>query len=279
MDHRMLRTAAIGDEIRGAQHRGELFLEYQPQFDLRTGALHGVEALLRWQSPLRGLVDPTEFVPIAEANGEILPIGEWVFLSACRDARFLTDKFGRGMTTAVNLSAVQFSTPNFFSKLQKTLEETTIDPRLVELEISEDLLERSTPAILEALHSLHGHGVRLTLDNFGRGSASLEHFARLPFDKVKIDGHWLSSSESDESHAMIGAVIRLAKRLGLIVVACGVERQEQMTFLADEGCDVGQGYYLGRPVRIADFEREHLTWDDGSHTIGTVDPDGASNIH
>jgi len=279
MDHRMLRTAAIGDEIRGAQHRGELFLEYQPQFDLRTGALHGVEALLRWESPLRGLVDPAEFVPIVEANGEILPIGEWVIRTACEDARRLKAQVGRDLTTAINLSAVQFSTPDFFAKLQQVLTDTQIDPRRVELEISEDLLERSTPLTIEALRALHGHGVRLTLDNFGRGSGSLEHFARLPFDKVKIDGRWLAGSETEETRKMIGAVIRLAKRLGLIVVACGVERGEQAEFLINEGCDLGQGYHFGRPATVEELEQEHPGWEDGRQAIGAVDTDGFSNVN
>ena len=277
MEDRVLRRLAIGRELKGALDREELFLEYQPQMDLESGAITAAEVLLRWQSPERGRVDPTEFIPVAETSGEILPIGEWVLRKACGEARRLQESTGCELSIAVNLSVVQFSSPSFPAIVDRVLTETGLDPRRLELEVSEQLLGRATPAAEDALRRLHDCGVRFSMDNFGRDATSMDCFRRLPFSKVKIDGSLVAGADgSDARDGMAGAIVTMARRLGLEVVAEGIERLDQVEAMLDEGCRYGQGFYLGHPMPGDELEAMILRWRDVSRLPFSPRAAGAS---
>ena len=234
-------------ELRRALDRDEFRLHFQPQVDLATGVVVSWEALVRWQHPERGLVAPGEFLPIAEAAGLIVPLGEQVMLKACRQAA-AWKQAGRAARTGVNVSAQQFRHPGFLKSVRAAFATTGLDPRLLELEIVENALvghEPTVDAVFEALGSL---GVELAIDDFGTGYSSLSYLQHLPIDTVKIDQSFVRGvPTSPEACAIVKAVIAMAHGLGLVVVAEGIETQVQLEFLRQAGCDRGQGYLFGRP--------------------------------
>ncbi|MBR0894391.1 EAL domain-containing protein [Bradyrhizobium tropiciagri] len=240
----------IEHDLRHAIGRDELRLVYQPQKDIRTGAVTGFEALLRWKHPTRGDISPAVFIPIAEESGSILEIGDWVMRTACREAANWTHP----LTVAVNVSGVQLYNSNFVQDVHKILLETGLSPRRLEIEITETALVRDFNRALATLRRVKGFGVRIAMDDFGTGYSSLSNLRAFPFDKIKIDGSFIKSVDTNEQAAtIVRAVLGIGRGLGLPVLAEGVESNEELQFLRDELCDEMQGYLLGAPARIETF--------------------------
>ena len=256
MNTEIQRRMALGQELHEALEGDELFLEYQPQVDLRTRRLVGVEALLRWRHPDRGVVAPLEFVPIAESNGLIVPIGEWVLRQACLQ---LKSWQGAGLATipvAVNLSAAQLRSRGFVETVTGILEETGLEPSLLELELTETALMEATPRIERTIAELSEAGLRISLDDFGKGYSSLEYLRRFPLDKLKIDRNFVRDIQTSRRDATIlRSVVSLAAQLGLDVIAEGVGPANHLDLLLDEGCGEAQGFYFGQPLAPEDVAR------------------------
>jgi diguanylate cyclase (GGDEF)-like protein/PAS domain S-box-containing protein len=246
-------------DLRLAIARDELQLVYQPQRDIRSQAITGFEALLRWKHPTRGDISPAVFIPVAEETGTILEIGDWVMKSACREAATWT----RPLTVAVNVSAVQLYNADFVKELHQTLLQTGLPPRRLEIEITETALVRDFNRALTSLRLIKALGVRIAMDDFGTGYSSLSNLRAFPFDKIKIDGSFIKSVNSnDQAATIVRAVLGLGRGLGLPVLAEGVETDAELHFLRDELCDEAQGYLLGRPAAISEFR--NLTHDEAS---------------
>ncbi|WP_442894479.1 putative bifunctional diguanylate cyclase/phosphodiesterase [Bradyrhizobium sp. AZCC 1588] len=248
MGRQMREKRALQHDIRAALAKNELELYYQPQA-LPNGRVFGFEALLHWRHPLRGLVPPGLFIPLAEETGAIGPIDEWVLREACREAA----SWRRPLTIAVNLSTVDFRRSDVPAMILATLLETGLDPQRLEVEITEGVLFWDFDRALSILRRIKGFGVRIAMDDFGTGYSSLSYPQDFPFDKIKIDQTFVSRiGDSFQAGAIIQSIVRLGRTLALPVIAEGVETEEQRTFLAREGCQV-QGYLIGRPEPIAHY--------------------------
>jgi EAL domain-containing protein (putative c-di-GMP-specific phosphodiesterase class I) len=234
------------NELRHALQNGELVVYYQPVMELKTGRTVMHEALLRWHHPTRGVVEPEDFMQLAEDTGMILRIGEQVLRDACAWAE--KPDAEKRMPVAVNISARQFNDPRLFDLVVRTLKETGLPAKMLELEITESTLMQQTDTTLTMLGKLRELGVSLAIDDFGTGYSSLAYLKRFPVDKLKIDRTFLTDvPESHDHNAIITAIIGLARALGLRVVAEGVETEAQKIFLADAGCGLIQGYLSGGP--------------------------------
>ncbi|MBY0241311.1 MAG: EAL domain-containing protein [Burkholderiaceae bacterium] len=238
-------------DLRLALERGEFLLYYQPQINER-GAMMGVEALVRWRHPVRGLVPPGEFIAIAEQCGLILPLGAWVLQTACLQLRAWADDVQTdGLSIAVNVSALQFGHPAFVADVERVLGETGANPRLLKLELTESLLIDNVELTIEKMGALKSIGVGFSLDDFGTGYSSLAYLKRLPLDQLKIDQSFVRDVLVDPNDAVIArTIVALAKSLGLEVIAEGVETEAQRNFLASSGCHTYQGYLTSPPVAV-----------------------------
>jgi diguanylate cyclase (GGDEF)-like protein/PAS domain S-box-containing protein len=237
-------------ELRQAVARKEFRLVYQPQMEISSGKMIGFEALIRWQHPERGDVSPAIFIPVAEDSGAIAQIGEWVLTAACEEAA----RWENPLTVAVNVSAVQLHNPNFSRKVHETLLQSGLAPCRLELEITETALVKDMPRALATLRQVKSLGVRVAMDDFGTGYSSLSNLRAFPFDKIKIDGSFIKSVDKNgQVAAIVRAVLGLGRGLGLPVLAEGVETLAELKFLDAEACEIGQGYYLGRPGPIEAF--------------------------
>jgi diguanylate cyclase (GGDEF)-like protein/PAS domain S-box-containing protein len=237
-------------DLRLATARDELRLVYQPQKDVRSGTVTGFEALLRWKHPTRGEISPVIFIPIAEESGAILEIGDWVLKTACREAATWTVP----LSVAVNVSAVQLYNANFVQELHQILLETGLSPRHLEIEITETALVRDFNRALTTLRQIKALGIRIAMDDFGTGYSSLSNLRAFPFDKIKIDGSFIKSvNTNDQAATIVRAVLGLGRGLRLPVLAEGVETDAELQFLQDELCDEVQGYLTGRPAAIGSF--------------------------
>jgi EAL domain-containing protein (putative c-di-GMP-specific phosphodiesterase class I) len=244
MNTMLTARKAMEKDLKSALARDEFQLHYQPTRDLRTGQAVSVEALLRWQHPERGWVSPAEFVPVAEANGLILPIGEWVLRTACREAARWPE-----LVVAVNLSPVQFRHPDLVGLVRDVLDQARLPAQRLEVEITEGVLLDDVEGAARTLTALKKLGVRVAMDDFGTGYSSLSYLQRFPFDKLKIDQSFVRSLDHDgNAAAIIRSVIGLGRSLGMTTIAEGVETAQQLAFLRREGCDQAQGYHLGRPA-------------------------------
>jgi diguanylate cyclase (GGDEF)-like protein/PAS domain S-box-containing protein len=249
MNAKAARRQSTENGLRLALERKGFLLHYQPKFDLRTGAITAVEALVRWQHPMLGLLPPSEFISIAEESGLIVPLGKWVLREACRQARAWQDAGLKGISMAINISAVELRAKDFVQGVRAILRETGCDPSCIELELTETFLLQdpsSTALVLETLKSL---GLHLALDDFGTGYSSLSYMRRFPIDTLKIDQSFMRDVVSDSDNAsIVQAVIGMGKSLHMGVVAEGVETGGQLHFLQEHACPQGQGYYLARPA-------------------------------
>jgi len=247
----LLQKQALRSDLVDALDRGEFSLAFQPLVDLRTNRVSGLEALLRWNHPRRGLVSPAEFIPVAEETGLIVPIGEWTLRQAALEATRWPDD----VSVAVNLSSRQFADDDLTDMVERVLGETGLPATRLELEITESVLMRESNANLETLRRLRERGVRIALDDFGTGFSSLGYLQRFPFSKIKIDRAFISGlPDSEESQAIVRSVIGLGQSLGMRVTAEGVETPAQLAWVRN-GCDEAQGYLLSRPVAAADVPR------------------------
>jgi diguanylate cyclase (GGDEF)-like protein/PAS domain S-box-containing protein len=239
-------------ELRHAVARNEFRLVYQPQKEISGGKVLGFEALIRWEQPQRGNVSPATFIPIAEESGAIIQIGEWVLATACAEAA----SWPNPLTIAVNVSAVQLHNPNFTSIVHETLLQSGLAPDRLELEITEAALVKDMQRALATLRQVKALGVRVAMDDFGTGYSSLSNLRAFPFDKIKIDGSFIKSVDRNgQIAAIVRAVLGLGRGLGLPVLAEGVETLNELKFLDAEACQIGQGYFLGRPGPIGGFAK------------------------
>ena len=247
--------ASLEADLRDAVLHQQFMLHYQPQV-VGNGRLTGVEALVRWQHPQRGMVSPAEFIPLAEASGLILPIGQWVLETACAQLATWASQPNRAhLTMAVNVSARQFQQVDFVEQVLATLARTHAKPKLLKLELTESMLVEDVEGIIAKMSALKGRGVGFSLDDFGTGYSSLAYLKRLPLDQLKIDQGFVRNIVSDPNDVAIAKmVLALAETMGLAVIAEGVEMQAQADFLAHLGCHAYQGYLFSKPLPIASFE-------------------------
>ena len=256
MNIRAVERQSIEESLRRALERQELALRYQPKVNLRTGAITGAEALIRWTHPTRGSVSPAQFIPIAEDCGLILAIGRWVLREACEQARAWVDAGLPMATMAVNVSAMEFRDENFLDGLFAILNETGLDPRSLELELTESVLMKHAEAAASILQTLRERGVQVAVDDFGTGYSSLSYLRKFPIDTLKIDQSFVRQiTAGGDDTSIVTAVISMARSLKLRVVAEGVEAPEQVGFLRAHECDEAQGYYFSPPVLPQQFAR------------------------
>jgi diguanylate cyclase (GGDEF)-like protein/PAS domain S-box-containing protein len=254
MNVRAVERQSIEESLRRALERREFALHYQPKINLKSGEITGAEALLRWTHPTRGLVPPSQFIPVAEDCGLILPIGDWVLREACRQARSWIDTGLPLETIAVNISAMQFRDENFLEGVFAVIEETGLNPRSLELELTESVLMRHAESTESILKKLGAKGVQLAVDDFGTGYSSLSYLRKFPIDALKIDQSFVRQiTTSPEETTIVTAVISMGRSLKLRVVAEGVETREELSFLREHDCEEAQGYYFGRPTPPKEF--------------------------
>jgi diguanylate cyclase (GGDEF)-like protein len=245
----------LGNELRMALSQGQLLLHYQAQISSEYGPL-GAEILLRWQHPQHGMVSPAQFIPLAEDNGLIVPIGQWVLAQACTQLKiWQSNPQACGLTLSVNVSARQFRQPDFVEQVRACLHSTGIDPSKLKLELTESLVLDNVESVIATMHALKALGVGFSMDDFGTGYSSLAYLKRLPLDQLKIDQSFVRDIVSDPSDAVIvKTIIGMAHNLGLEVIAEGVETEAQRSLLLSYDCRVFQGYLFSRPLPLAEFE-------------------------
>jgi diguanylate cyclase (GGDEF)-like protein len=249
----MGRRMLLEHQLHRALERDELFLQYQPKIDLQRGTLTGFEALLRWRHPEHGVVSPEEFVPILEETGLIVPIGDWIVRTAVRQMAHWHAAGLPEIPVAVNLSARQFLQGDIVGLVEEMLQEARIAPRLLELELTESLSMADPERSLAIMRALRALGVTLSIDDFGTGYSSFAYLKRLPIDKLKIDKSFVHDMvHSSDARAIVQAIVAMAHRMGLHVVAEGVESAQQALALRDTGCDQAQGYHYARPLDAAE---------------------------
>jgi diguanylate cyclase (GGDEF)-like protein len=254
MNVRAVERQSLEEGLQRALERRELTLYYQPQVNLTTGAITGAEALIRWMHPTRGLVSPADFIPVAEDCGLILSIGAWVLREACGQARAWMDAGLRATNMAVNVSAMEFRDQNFLENLFAILAETGLDPKSLELELTESVLMKHAASTAKILQALRESGMRVAVDDFGTGYSSLSYLRKFPVDTLKIDQSFIRQISTDgDDTTIVKAVIGMARDLKLRVIAEGVETPEQAVFLRACRCQEAQGYYFGRPVPPQQF--------------------------
>lgn len=245
---------AIENNLRYAIDNGELWLQYQPQFSGQGRKIRGMEALVRWNSKELGALPPLHFIPIAEDSGLIVPIGEWVLKTACKQNKHWHDTYKLRTVISVNISAVQLKHKDFLVQVRQALFESGLAPEYLELEITESVLIESFAAVIEVLHEIRKMGIKIALDDFGTGYSSLSYLKKLPINTLKIDKLFVEDiTEDSQEESITGAIISLVHRLGLDVIAEGVETEEQMRSLLASQCDYFQGYLLGKPLSEGEF--------------------------
>jgi diguanylate cyclase (GGDEF)-like protein len=249
------RRLALGRELRGAETRGELAIAFQPVFELETGEITAVEALLRWNHPTLGAVSPAEFVPVAEDTGSIVPIGAWVLRESCETIRRISEVAGRPIELAVNVSGRQIAHPGFAQTVQKTLSHAQFPTAQLTLEITETALIRADAVIARTLRELEAHGVRIVLDDFGTGFSSLSWLKEHPLNAIKIDRGFVSGLAEDfRDQAIVSSLVGMSRALGCTVTAEGVETEEQLEALRALDCERVQGFLLARPMPASELE-------------------------
>jgi diguanylate cyclase (GGDEF)-like protein/PAS domain S-box-containing protein len=249
MHARLAERQSLEADLRCALGRNEFLLHYQPKLNLQTGEITGVEALIRWLHPQRGIIYPTQFVPIAEECGLIVPIGQWVLLEACKQAHAWRDSGLGVVPVSVNVSAAEFGAKDFLSGVRAVLIATGVEPEHLELELTESVLMRDAEAAVVTLLKLKAMGVQLTIDDFGTGYSSFTYLRRFPSDALKLHQSFVQEITADEADAaIVSAMINLGRSLKQRVIAEGVETRAQLKFLQLHGCGEGQGYYFSPPV-------------------------------
>ena len=256
MNIRAVERQSIEESLRRALERQEFALHYQPKINLSTGEIAGAEALLRWTHPVRGPVSPAQFIPVAEDCGLIQPIGNWVLREACQQARVWLEAGLPLETMAVNISAVQLRDENFLDRIFAILRDTALNPKFLELELTESVLMKHAESTESILKTLRSRGVQIAVDDFGTGYSSLSYLRKFPIDALKIDQSFVRQiTTAPDETTIVTAMISMGRSLKLQVVAEGVETQAEMAFLQAHQCDQAQGYYFSRPVPAQQFAR------------------------
>jgi EAL domain-containing protein (putative c-di-GMP-specific phosphodiesterase class I) len=250
MQSRVLLRSEMAADLRVAVARGEFFLQYQPIIDLSADSLRGVEALIRWQHPTRGLVEPTDFIPVAEETGAIVDIGLWVLDEACRQLRTwdrLPDS-GPDMKLSVNVSPRQLREPQFVRSVLDVLRSAQLDPSRLTLEVTEGAMVEDMGQARGCLTDLRAAGVRIAIDDFGTGYSSIGYLRSLPLDEIKIDRMFVPGLAAGEGRDLVLALVRLVDTLGVPTVVEGIETLQELDYVRALGVDMGQGYHFSRPV-------------------------------
>lgn len=254
--HDFLHHVKIENMLKGAMSQNQFLLFYQPQYDVASGKLRGVEALIRWRDENGKLISPAEFIPIAEKNGSIVSIGAWVVEEAFRTCAEWRDKYGIRLIMSINISAIQYKSKNFVSNVISLMEKYEITPNEIEFEITESVLIDDFTEVIEKMNLLREYGVRVSLDDFGTGFSSLSYLKGLPIDTLKIDKSFIDTVITDDSTRIITeSIVSMVKKLGFETVAEGVETEAQFEYLRDIQCDNIQGFYLGRPMPKDEVEQ------------------------
>jgi EAL domain-containing protein (putative c-di-GMP-specific phosphodiesterase class I) len=244
MDAQLQARRSIETDLRDALEGDQLQAFYQPIYNIAESRICGYEALIRWRHPEKGMISPTQFIPIAEEAGLIAATGEWMMRRACMDARTWPDR----LKVAVNLSSVQFKHSDIPAMVADALAESGLRPNRLELEVTETVLLQNSVGVLQMLHDLRALGVRIALDDFGTGYSSLSYLRTFPFDKIKIDQSFVKEMHTrPDCMAIVNSVVRLAGELGITTTAEGVETEEQFTYLKQLSCTEVQGYFIDRP--------------------------------
>lgn len=249
LDQKAVYKLRIEKDLKEAIANDQFSLHYQPITDLKTKEINAVEALIRWNHPVLGMVPPEHFIPISEESGQIVPIGKWVLEMACSQNKKWQEQGLSPFKICVNVSAIQLQHPNFIKTVEEVLKETGLAAEWLELEVTEGILMRDTVKLQASLWNLKNLGVSISIDNFGAGLTSLSYLRKFSFDRVKIDRSFINDiSEDTDQKAITSAIISLAHKLDMNVVAGGIEDDEQLEFLKNENCDSGQGYYFSHPL-------------------------------
>lgn len=255
MQNRSLRNLQLNNALRNALKNSEFSLLYQPQISMKTAKVIGAEALLRWNNPELGAISPAEFIPLAEENALILPIGEWVLRTAIQQMNEWRERFHPEMVMAVNLSAVQFRHADIVNTVISILEQVGLPPEYLELELTESMSMHDPNIAIMTMNQLHEHGIRMSIDDFGTGYSSLSYLKQFKIYKLKIDQSFVRDIQNDaDDKAIVSAIINMAHSLGFHTIAEGVESADQLEFLREQGCDEVQGYYYSKPLTPEDFQ-------------------------
>jgi len=256
MNARALERLSLESDLRNAVANSQLCAFYQPQVEIKSGKITGAEALLRWRHPDLGMVQPGQFIPIAEDTGLILSIGEWVLRTACIEARRCQEESGKPFVISVNLSVSQFRQQNLVAIVESAIKDANLPPELLELEITETMSMKNPEDTMTVLRKLKDLGTRIAIDDFGTGYSSLSYLKRFPIDTLKIDRSFIIDiPENSRDAEIVKAIITMAHSLDLSVIAEGVEMEPQAQYLLDNGCESMQGYLFSPPVPLADFEK------------------------
>jgi diguanylate cyclase (GGDEF)-like protein/PAS domain S-box-containing protein len=256
MNARAVERQSIEESLRRALERQEFAVHYQPKINLSTGQITGAEALIRWTHPARGPVSPAQFIPIAEDSGLIVPIGSWVLREACKQLRAWADAGLPTATIAVNVSAMEFRQETFLEDVFGILRETGVDPKSLELELTESVLMKRAESVASVLQELRARGVQIAVDDFGTGYSSLSYLRKFPIDALKIDQSFIRQiTATPDDATIVSAIISMGRSMNLRVIAEGVETQEELAFLEAHHCHEAQGYYFSKPVLPHQFAK------------------------
>lgn len=255
MNKMAIEKISIENDLHKALDRGELLLYYQPKIDLKTRKIAGIEALVRWQHPTKGLVSPGKFIPIAEETGIIIPMGNWILKEACKQNKRWQDEGYRPIPISVNLSAIQFRDEKLLYNIHGALNETGLENRYLDIEITENIAMEAVDHSMEIMNKLRENGITLSMDDFGKAYSSLSYLIKFPMDTLKIDKSFIDELEkTNNGKTIVKAIIEMAHSLNKTVVAEGVETKKQLDMLYETGCDQVQGYYFSRPVTADEIE-------------------------
>jgi diguanylate cyclase (GGDEF)-like protein len=250
-----IQMMELENGLRKALEQNQLVLHYQPQVELTTGNIVGIEALLRWQHPKLGLISPSTFIPLAEETGLIVPIGEWVLKTACKQNKAWHDAGVQSVPIAVNISVRQLQEDRFVDYVAKVLDQAGLNPKYLELEITESIMQNIDESMI-ILNQLKEYGVNLSIDDFGTGYSSLSYLRHLPIDKIKIDKSFVDDILYHSTQGVMAkTIIDMGNHLQFSVIAEGIEQKEQVEFLQQNECNIGQGYFFSRPLTVDQMEK------------------------